>query len=270
MSTKSHSLWIKHGASYVRCIECTHVYENPRLTQEELKRFYSDEKYFIQRTGDVPNSGYINYLLQCNSQLQNEYFDVIEQHARVRPGRFLDVGCGSGGVVATATRRGWEAMGQEISDWAAEEGRKNGINIINVDLLEARLPSEHFDAISMFDVLEHLPSPVEYLREIFRILKPNGVLVIETPNINGFFARWFYKENSDLVKPRAHISLFTPRSTARLCEQIPFSHVRIVTFPYCRRFSFTYFKGVIATHILPGRERMQLTFNESLRIVCWK
>jgi SAM-dependent methyltransferase len=246
------------------------VYENPRFAAEESKQLYSGESYYVQMPGKEPNSGYENYFVQCTPALQSEYFDIVQRFARVKTGRFLDVGCGAGGVLGVAQSRGWEAFGQEISDWAVEQARKQGYEIINALLLEAQFPENHFDAVAMFDVLEHLPSPVDYIREVHRILKPGGVLVVETPNIGGFFARYLYKENSDLIKPRAHICLFTPQSARRLCGSVPFSEVRIETFPYCRQYSFEYLKGLIATRILPGRTPMQLTFNESLRILCWK
>lgn len=263
-------LWTKRGARYVRCRKCSLVYENPRLTTKELKELYSNEAYYIQKPSEAPNSGYENYLLQCTPQLQTEYFEIVQRFARVKTGRFLDVGCGTGGVVAAAETHGWEAIGQEISDWAVVQGRKNGISIVNATLPEAHFRENYFNALSMFDVLEHLPSPVEYLKELYRILAPDGVLIIETPNINGFFARYLYKENSDLVKPRAHICLFNPSSAKRLCANAPFSEVLIEAFPYCRKFTLGYFKGVIATRILPKRTPMQLTLNESLRIICWK
>jgi ubiquinone/menaquinone biosynthesis C-methylase UbiE len=141
---------------------------------------------------------------------------------------------------------------------------------VHAHLLDAHFPGDNFDAISMFDVLEHLPSPGKYMREIYRILNRGGVLVIETPNIDGFFARHVYKEMSDLVKPRTHICLYNPSSSRRLLSEAPFSKTNVRTFPYCRRYSFVYLKGVIATRILPRRVPVQLTLNESLRIVCWK
>ena len=263
-------LWTKRGARYVKCARCSLVYENPRLSTEELKQLYSSHSYYVQMPGKEPNSGYENYHSQCTPQLQREYFSIVQRFARVKTGRFLDVGCGTGGVVATAKGCGWEAVGQEISDWAVEQARKLGREIINASLLEAAFPENYFDAVSLFDVLEHLPSPVNYIKEIHRILKPGGLLVIETPNIAGFFARYLYKENSDLIKPRAHICLFTPQSASRLCAYVSFSDIRIETFPYCRQYTFAYFRGLIATRMLAGRTPLQLTLNESLRILCWK
>ena len=263
-------LWEKRGARYVVCNQCTLVYENPRLTVGGLKRFYSQRSYYIQEPSQNPNSGYENYLVQCTPALQAEYFNIALRFSKVKSGRFLDIGCGTGGVLAVAKSHGWEAVGLEISDWAVEQARAQGHTVINATLQQAQFPDNQLDVVSMFDVLEHLPTPVEYLKEVYRILRPGGVLVIETPNIGGFFARYLYKEDSDLIKPRAHICLYTRQSARRLCSYVPFSEVRIQTFPYCRRYSLAYFKGLIATRLLPRRVPMQLTINESLRIVCWK
>jgi SAM-dependent methyltransferase len=231
---------------------------------------YSDVSYFINPDTCTPTNGYENYLLQCSPALQEEYFDIVESYAQNRPGRYLDVGCGTGGVVKVALQRSWDAVGQEISDWAATEGAKAGVTIVNATLLDAHFDADSFDAISMFDVLEHLPLPGPYMLEIHRILRPGGVLLLETPNIDGFFARYVYGDKSDLIKPRAHICLYGPRNVRRLLSAIPFSGVEIRTFPYCRKYTLAYWKGVLASRILPDRIPVQLTVNESLRVVCWK
>jgi SAM-dependent methyltransferase len=269
-SDRQEPLWSKEGAHYVRCRDCSLVYENPRMTPDELKRFYSDPGYFVQADPTALVSGYQNYFEQCTPALRSEYFDIVQRAAPAARGRFLDVGCGPGGLLRVAQDRGWEAVGLEISDWAAAQGRKEGLNILDSPLTEAGFPPASFDAVAMFDVLEHLPSPLSYLKEIHRILKDGGVLVVETPNIGGFFARYLYKESSDLIKPRAHICLYSPESVLRLYGQSPFSRVQVSTFPYARKFTFGYLKGLIASRIKPGVPPLQLTWNESLRILSWK
>ncbi|MEO8168970.1 MAG: class I SAM-dependent methyltransferase, partial [bacterium] len=195
---------------------------------------------------------------------------IVERYAIQKPGLYCDVGCGPGGVLKIAQERGWNAVGVEISSWAVQEGKKNGLNIFEGSLLDAAFPSNHFDAVSMFDVLEHLTTPKEYLSEIQRILKPGGVLVVETPNVDGFFARYVYKENADLIKPRAHICLYGPASAKYLVSSIGFSDFKIMTFPYSRKLSPGYVKSVITSRLMTGRTPVQLTLNDSLRVVCWK
>ena len=169
-----------------------------------------------------------------------------------------------------AQTRGWEAVGVEISSWAVNEGRKNSLNIVEGSLLKAKFPSDHFDAVTMFDVLEHLSHPREYVKEIHRVLKPGGVLIVETPNVDGFFAKHVYRENAYLVKPHSHICLYSLKSAARLIANVRFRSVRMARFPYCRKITLAYLKDVVASRLLKGRSPVQLTFNDSLRILCWK
>lgn len=263
-------LWMKHDARYLRCTVCSVVYENPRLSEQELVEFYSAKSYFINESKETDISGYENYFAQCTQSLQEEYFALVERYANGKPGSYCDVGCGPGGVLKVAQEKGWDATGVEISSWAVQEGRKAGLKIHEGSLLDVRFPDNHFDAVSMFDVLEHLTAPRAYLREIYRIMKPGAVLVIETPNVDGFFARYVYKEKADLVKPHAHICLYGPKSSKRLIAPVGFSTVKIMTFPYCRKITFGYLKGVVVSRIFSGRRPVQLTFNDSLRVVCWK
>jgi SAM-dependent methyltransferase len=266
----SRFLWTKDDARYVRCNVCGLVYENPRLTDAELKEFYSSKSYFIQAPDAAGTSGYQNYYQQCTPALCAEYFSIVERFTSVQHGRYCDVGSGPGGVMHHAKERGWDVFGVEISSWAVEEGRKAGLNIFEGTLMAAAYPDNFFDAVSMFDVLEHLSSPKEYIEEIYRILKPGGVLVVETPNVDGFFSRYVYKQNAYLVKPRAHICLYAPRSAKRLFSPSGFSSVKITTFPYYRSFAPEYLKSIVVTRLKKGVEPVQLTYNDSLRIVCWK
>lgn len=269
-ANNAETLWSKEGASYVRCLHCSLVYENPRLSGEELKSFYSKESYFVN-TSDPSPSGYSDYFAQCTGTLLREYLNIVKREVAGRtPVHFLDVGCGPGGLVELALAEGWEASGLELSSWAVEIGRKKGIPIMEGALESALFPENHFDAISLFDVLEHLPSPHPPIREIYRILKPGGVVIVETPNIGGFFARNVYRERSDLVKPRAHICLYTPVTARRLFSEAGFRTLNITTFPYCRQYTLGYLKNLTFTLLGLGSSHTQATLNESIRIIARK
>ena len=270
-SPKNIPLWKKDDASYVRCSECRMIYENPRLDAAELKEFYSNEAYFVGDPASATTSGYANYFSQCNTNLVREYFDILRKATGLGKGaRFLDIGCGPGSLVKTASEFGWQSSGLELSTWAAKLGKSQGIDIFEGTLQDAHFPDASVDVASMFDVLEHLPDPHEVVAEIYRILKPGGYLIAETPNVEGFFTQALYRENADLVKPHAHICLFGPATARRLFESEHFSKVGITTFPYCRKFTPGYFKSVLLTRILPGKTPRQLTWDDSLRIVVRK
>jgi 2-polyprenyl-3-methyl-5-hydroxy-6-metoxy-1,4-benzoquinol methylase len=269
-SDRAKPLWIKQDAHYVRCVDCSLVYENPRLTEIELFEFYSQASYFVQNGHENPTSGYRDYFAQCTSEICEEYFDIVERSCDRPTGVLCDVGCGPGTLLKVAQMRGWRAVGVEVSSWAVNEGKKQGLEIYEGPLPVLGFQAEQFDAVAMFDVLEHLSSPKEYVAEIYRILKPGGVLVVETPNVDGFFVRHLYKEKADLVKPRAHICLYGPASARRLFSVADFSSVEIATFPYSRKISMGYLKQVLLSHLFRGRAPLQLTLNDSLRIVCRK
>ncbi len=99
---------------------------------------------------------------------------------------FLDVGCATGYAVQIARDYGWESYGTDISEFATDYARRERhlTGIYTGSLIEARLPSHHFDIIYCHHVLEHLPDPLENLREMHRLLKPEGILFISVPNLH--------------------------------------------------------------------------------------
>lgn len=255
----------------MKCVKCSLVYETPRLSDDELKEFYSSETYYINKDLERDTSGYTDYFAQCSPALTKKYFEILaEQNRKVGEIRFLDIGSGPGGVVQAAKGVGWRAMGLELSSWAVAQGRKLGVDIIEGTLQDASFSNGSFDVISMFDVLEHLPYPIDYIREIYRILSPGGMVLVETPNVEGFFAKHLYKENSDLVKPRAHICLYSPNTAKRLFDSVPFSEVNTATFPWCRQYTPGYFKSLVVSRLKKVGKPTQLTFNESMRVIAWK
>ncbi|MFI5251989.1 MAG: class I SAM-dependent methyltransferase [Bacteroidota bacterium] len=217
------------------------------------------------------SGGYTDYYSQCNTTLVKEYFNLLQQFSPHGNGTtLLDIGCGPGSLLRIGDEHGWQCTGLEISKWAVETGKNNGLDIIEGTLQDAQFQDNQFDIVSMFDVLEHLPIPHDYIREIWRILKPGGKLIAETPNIDGFFVRNLYRENADLVKPRDHLCIYSPSTARRLLESYHFSSVIIKTFPYCRKFTPGYFKSLLMTRLKPNAIHRQFTFNESLRIIATK
>jgi SAM-dependent methyltransferase len=127
-----------------------------------------------------------------------------------QPGRVLDVGCGRGLLLEQLRRRGWEVQGTELSAQSAAYPRDVlGIPVHIGDLADLHFPSDHFDAVVMWHVLEHVPDPAVVLAEVTRILRPGGVFLVAVPNFGSLEARltrdkWFH-----LDVPR-HLNHYTP------------------------------------------------------------
>ena len=132
-------------------------------------------------------------------------------------GRYLDVGCGSGGALGVARALGWEVTGVEVDEAAAEKARRFTAEIHVGDVLSAPFAGGRFDVVTAYHVLEHVPDPVAVLRRMLRWLAPDGLLIVEVPNAGGLGAAMFGKSWSGLELPR-HLSHFSPETLSRAVE----------------------------------------------------
>ena len=189
----------------VQCEHCGFVYLNPRPNAKELERHY-------------PAAGYC--LPELPAQIPPAFrWRLRELEARQRGGRLLDVGCGNGLLLAFALHRGWDGYGIDVSPGGVEEVKKRlGDRVALATLVEAGYPSDYFDVVSLFEVLEHLPDPIDQLREIHRILKPGGSVCLSVPNFASLECWVFGKWWAGLDAPR-HFQQFTPESL-RFCLEV--------------------------------------------------
>ncbi len=145
--------------------------------------------------------------------------------------RLLDIGCSSGALLRSARTHGFDAEGVEPAAQAAEFAQSAGLKVFHGYLEEARFPASSFDAVTLMEVIEHLPDPSALLREVWRILKPNGVLVVGTGNgaswtVRLVGARWGYFQ---VAEHGGHISFFNPLSLALLARRCGFDVERSET-----------------------------------------
>lgn len=143
----------------------------------------------------------------------------------------LDIGCGRGWMLYfLRTYFGFTAVaGTQISLPAIKFARERlKLNIYDHDLLELALPKESFDVITIWHVLEHVTEPKEYVREMYRLLKPNGTLLVEVPNLRAWSRRltgkyWLSWD------PKYHLTFFDPCSLAKLLSTTGFRVKKIHT-----------------------------------------
>lgn len=140
-----------------------------------------------------------------------------------QPGsRLLDVGCGSGTLLARMEALGWQVEGTEIDPVALELARGRGVPVRLGELKDLGYPSEHFHAIHISHVIEHVPDPASMVRECHRILRPGGALVMLTPNSLSWAHQHFQADWRGLEPPR-HLHVFSPRNIVRLLAESEFN-----------------------------------------------
>jgi 2-polyprenyl-3-methyl-5-hydroxy-6-metoxy-1,4-benzoquinol methylase len=144
----------------------------------------------------------------------------------VEAGRLLDIGCGSGAWLVLMKGLGWEAEGIDFDPQAVDAANKAGLRVHAGVLEDQKYPSEHFDALTMSHVIEHVPDPIATITECYRLLKPNGRLVLFTPNTSSLCHYYFGQDWRGLEPPR-HLHIFSFTSMRRLFAHVGFSKILI-------------------------------------------
>lgn len=227
----------------VKCLRCSLVYLNPRPTRNALADFYPHEYPPFQAVSHDPVRPHSRVRRWVKAWAVRWYTrgldfeppQVRETLARIedfpphftfgffptkRHGRLLDVGCGSGLYLHAFQKLGWNAHGVEISARVAEATRRAlGLNVITGALEEAKFPDAYFDVVTLIHVLEHLSDPVGTLREVCRILKKDGLVVMAVPNFRSPTALVFRSYWFALDMPR-HLCQFSPTSLRALLDKV--------------------------------------------------
>lgn len=155
----------------VRC-RCGLVFVTPAPPRAALEGAY-DEAYYRPWAAEVPR----------RERIWRRRLAAVEALV-ARPGRLLDVGCGTGDFLTLARARGWDVTGTELSPYAAKVATSRGLTVVPGEVWEAGLPSDRFDIATCWHVIEHVADPKRALEEIRRVLRPGGWLVLATPNLD--------------------------------------------------------------------------------------
>lgn len=145
--------------------------------------------------------------------------------------KLLDLGCSSGDFLAAAKSLGFQVEGLEPAPQAAETARNKGLTVHIGRIEDQNLALNSFDAITLFEVIEHIADPVSLLNHCQKILKPGGIMMIGTGNTQSWTAkimkhRWDY---FDMAKHGGHISFYNRESITMLAEKCNFKTLFLKT-----------------------------------------
>jgi len=164
----------------INCDKCQFIHVMPLPSELELSKLYKREYY----TKVKPN-----YIKKYQKEIDywnlifDEKLDFLETKIKTQTRSIFDIGSGSGYFLLRAKEKGWAVDGVEPNLIAADHSRKIGVPVINDFFGNVNIHTmKKFNAINLFDVLEHLHNPIEVLENCYKLLKPKGVIVIEVPN----------------------------------------------------------------------------------------
>ena len=179
------------------CASCRCLFLNPMPGEEEIAGFYPQQYWW--NTSKAQANATLKKLESIYRKLAlRDHVSFIVRAAGNRSGLdILDVGCGGGTLLGLLKQRGFNPLGVDFSQEAARVAeRDNGVRVIVGSLEQAVFPRESFDIVTLFHVMEHVTNPRAVLAEVARVLKPDGVVILQVPNIDSWQfqalgAKWY-------------------------------------------------------------------------------
>lgn len=201
--------------SLFTCSNCGVVTVRPQLSNKEIEKYYPENYISYPCPIEKESSRFTRLDRQFGVTKRRK---SIEKFTGKKGGRILDVGCATGVFLKEMQYHGWDAYGVEPSVYAAGVAVDQlGLNIFNGYLDETKFEEHFFDVITLWDVFEHLPDPVETLKLIKRILKPDGTLVITMPNTDSWERKIFKQYWAGWDVPR-HYHIFSEKAIEHLLK----------------------------------------------------
>jgi 2-polyprenyl-3-methyl-5-hydroxy-6-metoxy-1,4-benzoquinol methylase len=194
----------------------------PVPADDFLSAIYRDKAYY---EGGHDSIGFRDYssLEPARRRMFGRHLRRIEGEVGV--GRILDVGCANGDFLKVARSRGWSVFGADPSV-AREQVEAEGIELVGTTVHDAALDAGSLDAVTFWDVLEHVVDPIADLRRARELLKPEGILALTVPDSANVLARasgrrWFgYKTAGEHLQFFTHQSLSTAFDKAGLTLRV--------------------------------------------------
>lgn len=241
----------------VECGSCDLLYLNPRPPAEWIESGYREA---VDPEHMKQNEERIRTFKRSLEKI------VAQTGLDPKGKKLLDIGCASGSFVKAAVDAGFDAFGIEPSQYLCEAGRTAyGLDLRPGLLQEHRLESASLDVVSLWDVVEHLTDPVSVLRECHRILKPNGILILNYPNHSSIARRLLRGKWPFYLS--VHLLYFTPRTLEVLCGKAGFAvetswpHWQTLKLGYAMKRAAGYISALKPIAGLMENSSANLTYN---------
>ncbi len=206
-------IFVKAGFPHGRCTDCGLIYVNPVLNDEAVLDHYREESSWVKVMESGPQVEF--------DRLKYIYgLDVAGPY--LSGNKVLDVGAGAGAFVRTARELNLTIEALELHRDNASRLAMEGFQVYDRPLAEAGLVADRYDLVTLWEVIEHIVDPLDLLKDIGRILKPSGLLLVLVPNADSLVSRILH-EKSGTFGGHSHVSFFNVRTLTRALNQATFN-----------------------------------------------
>lgn len=215
--------------AYLKCRNCGLAYVSPQPKENAVQKVYEKNifmSWFKKITNIYRKMANLKNIDDRLRRGENLLYEVAKYK---QEGRLLDIGCNRGFILANASAWGWDAYGIEIVPWRTKlVEREFNVTIFNKRLREINPPfkDKFFDVVTMIDIIEHFHEPIKDLEEVHRILKDDGFLLLNTPDIGSAYAK-IHGYDWTFNNPEEHLYLYDRKTLKALLDKTGFE---IITF----------------------------------------
>lgn len=210
----------------VKCSDCGLVYLNPRPDISELSTIYPSD-YYAYHLSQKANENTDSLLYKARRHV---YLSRLERALSACGGgaalRVLDIGCADGRALnwyKQVRSAKVETFGVDFDEKAVELARRSGHTVYAGRFEEADIPQSYFDLVVATHVIEHVADPKSFAKRAFEVLKPGGVFLVETPNIEAADARLFKNRHWGGYHFPRHWIFYSPTTLKKLIEECGFT-----------------------------------------------
>jgi len=208
VSHESFAIW--------QCRQCTLRFTQDVPDAASIGAYYRSENYISHSN---TSKGIVNQLYhQVRKKTLSDKYRLIVSTIRKKQGKLLDIGAGTGAFVGFMQQEGWEVTGLEPDETARERARTDHrVQLMDADRLFS-LPSDNFDAVTLWHVMEHVHELHSYVEQLKSLVRRDGRIFIAVPNYTSFDAGIYREAWAAYDVPR-HLYHFSPKAMETLFDQ---------------------------------------------------